>query len=158
MSKKKSSNNSFWGILACVGMILLVFPMFLAIFHFTIGTGSLSLTEEIGLFPGLEDLESGVCATLVSIFAIVALVLAVLYALLYVLEIAKVTKSSLASIRKLIAMAMLAVFVVILICGIVFISANSGEYAGFGASIGFYFALIGSLATGVFGLLESWKK
>lgn len=155
MAKKKSSNVTLWGIIASVGAILLIFPMFLAIFHFTVGSGSLSVTTDIGLFPDLERLDSGVCATLVSIFAIVALVIGAIYAILYILDVAKVLKANTKSIRKLLSFAMLAVFLVILICGIVFISANSGNYAGFGASIGFYFAVIGSAVTGVFGILES---
>lgn len=158
MAKKKNSNTTLWGILACVGTILLIFPMFLALFQFTVGTGSLSTTTQFGLFPDLSLVDAGTCVTLVSIFAIVALVLSILYAVLYVLEIAKITKTKLVFLRKIISILILAVFLIILISGIVFITSNSGTYAGFSAGIGFYFALIGCLATGIFGMLESIKK
>lgn len=153
--KKK---NVLFGFVACLGVVALIFPMFLSLW--TINTKLVDLSYSIFT---LDAAESYGWFLTVEITAIVALVLAFLYVVVFALQLAKVGKCNYSKVRLFISYIMSILFVVALVCGIVGIIVNKyvvGDTVMSSTSfaIGYYFILGGTLLVSLFGILAGKLK
>lgn len=154
MSKsKKSSNNLLFNILACAGLVLLVLPMFLAMYSFSTQLGSTNhgIFTDWGILA-YSDLNTA-SIMVADIMAVVLLCIAGAYLILFLLsQFTKANKNNLfAKLNKLLAMVALLLTVVAIICGIVaFASVES-----FVPAIGFFMLVIGGVVFSVFGYLAN---
>lgn len=166
--------------LATVGMILLILPMFLAMYSTTVSAGgSTSDPTFYKIFndwSGFTDVYklagetfSSVWALITDIIAVVLLVLAALYVILFILQLLKVggKKVNYSKFMKLLALLIIILTLVAVVTGIIFIAANAlthnvplvgqTKYA-FGFGIGAIMLLVGGVLTGTFGLIANSKK
>ena len=158
---------------AVVGFVLLILPMFLAMYQNLVGAGSLTSTEPIGIFADwsiLAELYSAAGKTfpsflsiIIDILAVVLLWLASVYVLLFVLQLLKVGKTAkLDKMKRLFSLITLIVTILVAVLYVIFVltaSVKEGSLAyAFIPGIGTYMLFAGGLMLGVFGILASTKK
>ncbi len=164
-------------ILASVGMVLLVLPMFLAMYTATVSIGNkvadpatygifTNWTYYINAYKVAGKTFAQTWAVLTDVLAVVLLILAVLYVVMFVLKLLKVGKKvNYTKIMKLLAVVILVLTILALVTAIIFTSTNSlsikvlveTKYT-FGFGIGLIMMLIGGVVTGLCGLLANLKK
>lgn len=163
------TNKIVYNLFVGVGMVLLVLPLFLAVWNFTtsIAETGFALFDEFGdllkiTFEVNEGGFAGFWATLTAIVGVVALACAALYFLLFVVELL-CKKKNFAGLKRLLAFVMLVCGVVALVAGIIFTSTNKVVVAGktlyaMTMEVGFYLLVVGALVGGLFGLLGAKTK
>lgn len=165
-------------ILAIIGTVLLIFPMFLALYSTVMkagGEASDPITFKI--FNDWSDLErayslfdktfASALATMVDILAIALLVIAAVYVLLFVLQLAGVGKINYNKLKKLLAVIGLVLTIAVIVLYVIFCIVNSISIDGgllatvkysFLPTVGAGMLFIGGLVFSVSGMIASGKK
>ncbi len=164
----KSNSNLFLNLIASVGLILLVLPMFLAIYTRVEEIGSLTNQTGYTIFTDWSTIETiyqiagqefnSACALIVDIMAVALLVVAAIYVIMFVLQFTKMGKNNMfAKINKFLSIIALLLTVVALICGIIFFATSGIVATSFIPGIGFYMLIIGGVVLGLLGYLANRK-
>ena len=163
------TNKLIYNLLVGVGMVLLVLPLFLAVWNYTTAateTGYALFAEFGDLLKATFEVNeggfAGFWATLTAIVGVVALAAAAIYFVLFVVELI-CKKKKFAGLKNILALVMLVCGVVALIAGIVFTSTNkvvvgSKTLYAMTMGVGFYLLVAGALVGGLFGLLGAKTK
>ncbi len=166
--KKSSSSNLLFNLLASVGLVLLILPMFLAIYTRVEEIGSITNQTGYTIFTDWSTIETiyqltgqefnSACALIVDIMAVALLVVAAIYVIMFVLQFTKMGKNNMfAKINKFLSIIALLLTVVALICGIIFFATSGIAATSFIPGIGFYMLIIGGVVLGLLGYLANRK-
>ena len=121
--KKSSSSNLLFNLLASVGLVLLILPMFLAIYTRVEEIGSITNQTGYTIFTDWSAIETiyqiagqefnSACALIVDIMAVALLVVAAIYVIMFVLQFTKMGKNNMfAKINKFLSIIALELIVI----------------------------------------------
>lgn len=165
-------------ILAIIGTVLLIFPMFLALYSTVVKAGGESSdptnykifndwSSWETLYKGMDKTFASAIAMIVDIIAIALLVIAAVYVLLFVLQLAGVGKINYNKLKKLLAVIGLVLTIVVIVLYVIFCIVNSMSVDAvllgtisysFLPTVGTGMLFIGGLVFSVSGMIASGKK
>ena len=162
--------RKFFGILACIFGVSLVFPLMFPIFNLVESSGKIS--ESYKLFPEFKGLDTRfkalnevfnpAFANLTSIVAIIAISLYGLFLLFFLLQLSKKGRLPYRAILKSIALTMFLVCIIAVACTLAFIISNKIVFEGrtllaLEYGLGSWLLTIGSGVSGLCGIISQAK-
>lgn len=169
-----NNKNIVLSIVACMGVVLLILPMFLDVWGYYTNT---TLTYKYGLFDNFDNVENvftqgngkfqSIWATLVTVSAVAALVIGGAFVLFSILQILKIGTIKYHTIRRILSLVMLLAFVLSTVFGWVFTAVNVYSYNvpflgevlfTMAGEVGLYILISGTFVSGLFGLLSTFEK
>lgn len=169
-----NKRNLIFALLACMSIVMLILPMFLEVWT---ASKDGQVLYGYGLFNNFINIKPlfvmgngkfyGYWATMVSVIAVIALLAGLGFVVLCILQLLRPKKRLYNFWRRIMSYVLLGSFLLSLMFGLAFILSNKYYYnilnisSGFvflKASIGFYMLIIGTLLSGVFGLISTLEK
>ena len=169
-----NNKNIVLSIIACMGAVLLILPMFLDVWGYYINT---TQTYKYGLFDNFDNIKNvfiqgngkfqGIWAVLVTISSVLALAIGAAFILFSILQILKIGKIKYNFIRRVLSLTLIILFVASTVFGSVFTMVNVYSYnipflgevlVTMEGALGFYLLIIGTGVSGLSGLFSTFEK
>lgn len=163
--------NKVLGLVAGVVALFTVLGMFLNVFNFVTKVGSISHTENAGLFYDWSEVTKAYgladktfpefFVTLFMILTVVAIIIAVIFAVLRVMELCGKKKSKCNQLNKIVNISLLLVGIILLLDAVLFCLLSKATVMGTVATVvpavGAFFAVLCPIIAGVLALVNSKK-